>query len=568
MKSSLLIPVLSTVLPIASAYTFREATDVLCGYGDSCWPSSLEWKVLNLTSGGNVFAVQPLAAVCHGNTFNQAACACDEATQNWSIGAYTAEFRGGYPAHAYSDGFGTDSCRVDTPKTAACGQGRVPPMMLQASCVYHVQLGINFARLYKLRLRIKSTGHSLTGGASAFGAFAIDVHNMKDIEFTNNFKLAGAGTSKGSAVIVGPGVQFYELYEAADKAGVTVVGGGCDSVSVSGYTLGGGHSRYSPHYGLAVDNLLQVQIVTPDGRVQYANEKVNTEIFYAVRGGGAGWGVVTEWVFQTHPPVQNEVINNFQIVAPSQALYRDAVYQYLSLMPTLRDNGWSDLAIGQQAAGLIIGATFKPNHTDIATEDQVFKPLYDWASANGVVFVTNYTSYPSQYSLTSSEQFANQHVVDFDLLAYNSRLIPRTTFSNTATLSAVADFIAALPSLNFIGVAGGAVANSHAPSMALNPAWRTALSHILWETRWAAGSTKDQQAVARAAGVAQLNNFTNILGSNAAYVNEAATDDDAWPTNYWGSQYSKILALKKKYDPSHLFNCNNCVGSETPGGKW
>ena len=90
----------------------------------------------------------------------------------------------------------------------------------------------------------------------------------------------------------------------ADKNNVVVVGGNAQSVGAGGgYTIGGGHSSNSPLHGLAVDNLLEVDIVIADGSLLTTNACTNSDLFWALRGGGGGsWGVVTRMVYKAHEP--------------------------------------------------------------------------------------------------------------------------------------------------------------------------------------------------------------------------------------------------------------------------
>ncbi len=109
---------------------------------------------------------------------------------------------------------------------------------------------------------------------------------MNSIEFhEGSFALAGSGkVLKGSAVTVGGGTEMYDIYTAADAHNQTVVGGGAKSVSVGGYISGGGHSTLAPRYGLAADNVIQVEVVTPQGQILVANEDQHSDLFWALRG--------------------------------------------------------------------------------------------------------------------------------------------------------------------------------------------------------------------------------------------------------------------------------------------
>jgi hypothetical protein len=88
----------------------------------------------------------------------------------------------------------------------------------------------------------------------------------------------------GDAVTVGGGTEMYDIYTATAKHNHTVVGGGAKSVGISGYISGGGHSVLAPRFGLAADQVLEMQVVTPGGQILTVNEDGNTDLFWALRG--------------------------------------------------------------------------------------------------------------------------------------------------------------------------------------------------------------------------------------------------------------------------------------------
>ena len=103
------------------------------------------------------------------------------------------------------------------------------------------------------------------------------------------------------------GDQWIEVYAKMTEVGVVVVGGQAHTVGAAGgYTLGGGHSLNAIRHGLAVDNILEVDIVIADGTLVTANRCSNTDLFFACRGGGGGtFGVVTRIVYKAHDPAPN-----------------------------------------------------------------------------------------------------------------------------------------------------------------------------------------------------------------------------------------------------------------------
>lgn len=137
-----------------------------------------------------------------------------------------------------------------------------------------------------MRLIVKSTGHDYIGRSVGPGSLLIWMHNFQSIEFhEGEFQPEGSDvTIPGSAVTVGGATQMYDIYRATAKYGQTVVGGGAGTVGVSGYTTGGGHGLLSTRLGLAADNVLQMEVVTPQGDILTVNEAQNTDLFWAMRG--------------------------------------------------------------------------------------------------------------------------------------------------------------------------------------------------------------------------------------------------------------------------------------------
>jgi FAD/FMN-containing dehydrogenase len=111
------------------------------------------------------------------------------------------------------------------------------------------------------------------------------VHHLRGIKTHDSFRPNRCkATIDGPAVTVGGGMQMWDLYSALDPLNQTVVGGGGKTVSVGGYVTGGGHSLLSARFGLAADQVLEMEVVTPKGDVVTANECQNKDLFWAMRG--------------------------------------------------------------------------------------------------------------------------------------------------------------------------------------------------------------------------------------------------------------------------------------------
>jgi hypothetical protein len=142
-----------------------------------------------------------------------------------------------------------------------------------------------------ISVRARSGGHSYAGYSTAAHGVVLDLRKLDTITFD-----AQAGTAT-----VGAGVQLIDLYSRLAQSGVTVPGGSCPSVGIAGVTLGGGFGLASRHLGLTIDSLWAVRIVTADGALRSVDKQSDSDLLWALRGGGGGnFGVVTEFTFATH----------------------------------------------------------------------------------------------------------------------------------------------------------------------------------------------------------------------------------------------------------------------------
>jgi FAD/FMN-containing dehydrogenase len=175
--------------------------------------------------------------------------------------------------------------------TEGCTQGGYPSYTVNATNVAQIQLAVNFARNDGIRFVIKNTGHDFLGKSSGAGSLSVWMHGMKDMEYIPSYHSA---SWFGPAIKTGAGVQGFELYDFADQNDVTAAGGLCVTVGViGGWFQGGGHGPLSPLFGMGADDILSIDVVTSDGRFVTASEDQNIDLFWALRGGGAGtYGVV------------------------------------------------------------------------------------------------------------------------------------------------------------------------------------------------------------------------------------------------------------------------------------
>src|SRR5207253_2855142 len=157
--------------------------------------------------------------------------------------------------------------------------------------VADVIAAVNFAREHELTLAVRGGGHSGPGLGTSDDGLVVDLSGMKGIRVDPSARTVG----------VEGGCTWSEVDHATHAFGLATPSGFISSTGVGGLTLGGGIGYLSRTLGLTLDNLLSVDMVLADGSFVTANAKEHTDLFWAVRGGGGNFGVVTSFLFQLHP---------------------------------------------------------------------------------------------------------------------------------------------------------------------------------------------------------------------------------------------------------------------------
>src|SRR6185295_7722854 len=168
---------------------------------------------------------------------------------------------------------------------------RRPALIVRAVDSHDVAKTVVLARESGLTLSVRGGGHSLAGHGTNDGGIVLDLGAMKGLHIDPEQRLAWAQ----------PGMTAGEYTAAAAAHGLATPFGDTGSVGISGLTLGGGIGWLVRKYGLAIDALVSVEIVTADGRIVIASANENPDLFWAVRGGGGNFGVVTRFQFKLHP---------------------------------------------------------------------------------------------------------------------------------------------------------------------------------------------------------------------------------------------------------------------------
>ncbi|KAL2198592.1 hypothetical protein P885DRAFT_76198 [Corynascus similis CBS 632.67] len=541
--------------------------------GSPDWPSPQDWKRLNESVAGRLLRPTPPGAVCHSGqgAFDSPECAA--VREGWSDYA----FHQADPVSVDWNNWANETCLPI--KGAPCSGQGYPVFVINATEARHVQLGVQFAKKHNIRLVIKSTGHDYMGRSNAPNSLSIWTRYLKDIKTHKSFRPKHCKTTIDStAVTVGAGAQLWDLYSALDRLNQTVVGGGSKTVSVGGYVTGGGHSMLAPAHGLAADQVLEMELVTADGDVVTANECQNKDLFWAMRGGGGStFGVLTSVTMKTYPTPQMEAVSvilmTYDIEDP-RPIFDMAAY-VISQLPDLGDQGLAGYTYitrttpnpldgGNTTVGGLVFAGAIQNSSPEAMR-KVWDPVLAHVNAtwpNKFIQIFQPKSYPSFLAWFAENYDTDQAGVNAIL---GSRLLDRHALtSNVTALShAYERFTDGEVSTAYL-VSGRGVHNAQPRGCSGNavlPAWRRAYVHATLGEYYAPLNAT-AEAAAKARVLRRVAAMRELAPDMGAYVNEANVDEPNWQHEFWGSNYKRLLSIKRRLDPDDVFWCTPCVGNE------
>ncbi|KAI6713372.1 FAD binding domain protein [Diplocarpon mali] len=543
-----------------------------------------EWDSLNSTLSGHLIKTVLPGSVCYSSEPNYSVAACERVIANSTESAFVSSD----PASIHSPNFADNACNPIYPNgtsiskdptagSRGCTIGKYPPYVVNATGASDVQAAVKFATKWNLRFNIKNTGHSYTGGSTAYGSLSIWTHNLKGFEFHEDFKLQSCsvyGTGQQLAASVGAGLQVNEAYSAAAEHGAVVVGAADHDVGLAGWAAGGGHGWLSSTYGLGADNILEAEVVTPTGDILTVNPCQNPDLFWALRGGGGGtFGIVTKMTVKAYPQPQATTwnINISQGNNTSVAEWWELVANFFSHLPALKEGGLQGFfSIGgapSYPSLNLFGIFFaydKPN----GTVEALVAPLkaYLESTADKATYSSTVAGYATWFEAYSSFPLQKEPQGGW---AFTSRFLPaRSLTDDPALLARVLEDIgpsreAPTDGVSNAAMAGCVVASTVPVDNALNPAWRETIVHFQVSRTWlddlpAATVERTYDDITNNRG----SKLRQLAPDTGAYFNEADPYEPDWQNTLFGKNYPRLQFVKQKYDPNGLLWCPHCVGSE------
>ncbi|MGE5818710.1 MAG: FAD-binding oxidoreductase [Deltaproteobacteria bacterium] len=418
---------------------------------------------------------------------------------------------------------------------------RRPAVIAQCAEADDVPPVIRFARKNGLELSIRGGGHNIAGSALCDNGVTIDFSSMKKVR-------VDAGKRRA---YVEPGATLADLDEATQAHGLATPVGINSTTGIAGLTLGGGFGWLTRKYGMTVDNLVSVDMITAEGKKIRASENDHADLFWAIRGGGGNFGVVTQFEFQLFP-VGPEIVAGLIVFPFSQA--KQVLTRYRQFVASAPEelNVW---ALLRKAPPL----PFLPENVH-GKEVVVLPIFYSGAVAEAEKLIAPVRAFGKAVGEHIGAQPYVQWEKAFDpLLTPGARNYWKShNFTELAdgALNSIIEFAGKLPSPYceiFIGLIAGAP-NRVAPN-AMAYGHREAKFVLNVHGRWDEAKD-DQKCIAWAR---EFFKSSAPYASAGAYVNFMTAEEGDRIAAAYGSNYERLVEIKRRYDPENVFHLNQNI---------
>ncbi len=405
-----------------------------------------------------------------------------------------------------------------------------PALIVRCRTTSDVVRAVNFARDGALPLAVRGGGHNVSGLALCDDGLVIDLSPMKGIRVDSERRAATAQA----------GTTWGEFDRATQAFRLATTGGVIPATGIAGLTLGGGFGWLMRKHGLACDNLLAAETVTADGRVLRANAEENPDLFWGLRGGGGNFGVVTSFQFRLHPV--SEILGG-AIVHPLNRA-RAALRFYRKFTEGAPDElttfaGLSSTPDGTPVA-IILPAYFGPADEG----ERILRPLREFGpplidDVDRIWYEDLQKMLEPSYPAGLRNYWKSSFLTDL----------------NAEAIDTIAEHFAAVPSTRtsvLLEHFGGAIARIGRDETAFDH--RDAEFNFTITSIWAEPAEDE----ANVRWTRELWQAMQAFSAGRVYVNYLGEEPERVREAY-GSKYDRLVALKRKYDPSNLFRYNQNI---------
>ncbi|WP_171207273.1 MULTISPECIES: FAD-binding oxidoreductase [unclassified Ruegeria] len=418
---------------------------------------------------------------------------------------------------------------------------RYPGFVVRALGASDVQKAVNFVRDAGLVMSVRSGGHQIAGHAVADDAVMLDLSQMRSVHVDPVNKTAR----------VAPGALLGDVDRETQAHGLLVPTGINSTTGIAGLTLGGGFGWTTRKFGMTIDNLISAEVVTADGTIVTASATSHPDLFWAIRGGGGNFGVVTSFEFQLHelgPDVLSGLIVHPIEKAP------ELLAEYAVIADTSPDEltVWS---VMRKAPPL----PFLPEEWH-GREVLIFAACYSGPMEDGEKAMASLRALGDPIAdVISPHRFVDWQGAFDPLLTPGARNYWKSHDFDALPSDAISELLKAISNLPdsacevFIAHVGGAMARVDTGSTAYPQ--RSAHFIMNVHTRWE-DPGKDAECIDWARDL-----YDNMQphSSGSAYVNFMPEDEADPTTGAYGDNVDRLSKIKRSYDPANLFRVNHNI---------
>lgn len=409
---------------------------------------------------------------------------------------------------------------------------RRPLVIARCSGAADVIECVRFAREHDLIVSVRGGGHSVAGKSICDGGLAIDLSAMKGVRVDPVKRTVRAE----------PGLTLGELDRETQAFGLATTLGTVSKTGISGLTLGGGWGHLHARFGLALDNLISVDVVTADGELLVASETANPELFWGIRGSGGNLGIVTSLeyrLYEVGPVLGGGVF--FPITRTKDVLrffreFSEAVPDELVIQTAA-------LSLPNVGPVIALAACYSG---DLSQAERIVKPMR-----------TVGTPIADMLSVISFVEMQSLFDPFFPPGRYTYVKSNFLQDLNDDTIEILAEYATTRPSPH---VFAPAIEHWHGAATRISPE-ATAFPHRKPGFNFMAWSTWESPSETEA-NVRWTRDFWQSLQPHlmqGSYVNYVADNDDSVARAAFGPNYDRLVVLKNRYDPTNLFRMNHNV---------
>jgi FAD/FMN-containing dehydrogenase len=417
-----------------------------------------------------------------------------------------------------------------------------PLLIARCADAADVMAAVNFGRDNKIPIAVRGGGHNGPGLGSVDDGLVIDLSMMKGVRVDPAKR----------TVRVGAGCVTGDVDHATHAFGQAVPFGIISTTGVSGLTLSGGHGYLSRQYGLAVDNLLEADLVLADGRFVTASESENADLFWALRGGGGNFGVVTSFLFRTNPAGMvygGPIVFELADAAKVMRWYRDFLstapdefYMFVGLQVVPPGEPFPKEHWAKRMCALLVCHNGPPAEAEKAVNAiraALPKPIIDWAGP--MPYPVLQSLFDQLYPKGLQWYWKGDFVKDLPDAAIDAHV------AHAAKLPSV------FSGMHLYPIDGAVHRRKHDAT-----AWNC--RDATWSMAIVGVDPDPAKAPALKQWARDYWEAVHPFNLSGAYPNFMMDDEgEARLKASYGDNYQRLAALKKKYDPGNLFRVNHNI---------